>query len=70
MACGKFSVIIKKLCQKIVDGEDMPEELWKTSIVVPIFKGKRNVINCGAYRKVKLLEHATKTVERELDNSS
>ena len=26
------------------------------------------VMDCGAYRKVKLLEHAMKTVERELEN--
>ena len=41
MASGKFGVIIKKLCQRILDDEDMPEE-WKTSrpTVVPIFKGK------------------------------
>ena len=25
-------------------------------------------MDCGAYRKVKLLEHAMKTVERELEN--
>ena len=50
MASGKFSVIMKKLCQKIVDGEDMPEK-WKTSVAVPIFKGKGDVMGCGAYRK-------------------
>ena len=27
-------------------------------------------MNCGAYRKVKLLEHAMKTVGRELENRS
>ena len=26
MASGKFGVIIKKLCQRILDREDMPEE--------------------------------------------
>ena len=55
---------IKKLCHKIMDGEDIPEK-WKTSVVVPIF---RNAMDCGAYRKVKLLEHAMKTVERELES--
>ena len=39
MARGKFGVIIKKLCQRILDGEDVPEE-WKTSVVVSIFKEK------------------------------
>ena len=44
----------------------MPEE-WKTSVVVPIFKGKGDVMDCGAHRGVKLLEHAMKKVERELE---
>ena len=35
----KFVVIIKKLCQRIVDSEDMPED-WKTSVIFPVFKGK------------------------------
>ena len=39
MSSGKFVVIIKKLCQRILDGEDVSEN-WKTSVVVPIFKGK------------------------------
>ena len=40
----------------------MPDE-WKTSVIVPIFKGKGHVISCGSYRGVKLLEHAMKIVE-------
>ena len=39
ISSGKFVVIIKKLCQRILDGGDVSEEL-KTSVVVPIFKGK------------------------------
>ena len=66
MASGKFGGIIKKLCQRILDGENVPEE-WKTS-VVPIFKGKRDVMDCGAYSEAKLLEHAMKTVKRVLKN--
>ena len=36
---GKFVVIGKKLCQRILDDEDVSEK-WKTSVVVSIFKGK------------------------------
>ena len=36
-------------------------------MVVPIFKGKGNVMSCGSYRGVKLLEHAMKIVERVLE---
>ena len=67
MASVKFGVgVLKKLCQRVLDGKGMPEE-WKTSVVVPIFKGKGDVIDCGAYREVKLLEHAMKIVERVLE---
>ena len=45
----------------------MPEE-WKTSVVIPIFKGKEVVMDCGAYKEVKLLEYAMKTLERVLEN--
>ena len=68
IASGKFGVgVMKKLCQRVLDGKGMPEE-WKTSVVVPIFKGKGDVMDCGTYRGVKLLEHAMKTVERVLEN--
>jgi len=55
-----------KLCQRVLDGKGMSDE-WKTSVVVPIFKGKGNVMNCGAYREVKLLEHGIEIVERVLE---
>ena len=65
---GKFGVgVIKKLCQRVLDRKGVPKE-WKTSVVVPIFKGKGDVVDCGAYRGVKLLEHAIKIVERVLEN--
>ena len=67
MASGKFGVgLLKKLCRRVLDGKSMPEE-WKTSVVVPIFKGKGGVMDCGAYRRVKLLEHAIKIVERVVE---
>ena len=40
---------------------------WQTSVLVPIFKEKRDVRNCNAYREVKLLEHVKKIVERVLE---
>ena len=44
----------------------MPDE-WKISVIVSIFKGKSDVMSCGSYRGVKLLEHAMKIVERVLE---
>ena len=68
IASGKFGVgVIKKLCERVLDERGMPEE-WKTSVVVPIFKEKEDVMDCGSYRGVKLLEHAMKIVERVLEN--
>ena len=68
IASGKFGVeIIKKLCQRVLDGKGMPEE-WKTSVIVPIFKGKGDAMDCGVYRRVKMLEHAMKILERVLEN--
>ena len=68
IASGKFGVgTIKKFCQKMLDGKGMPEER-KSSVVVLIFKGKEDVMDCGACRGVKLLEHEMKIVERVLEN--
>ena len=41
----------------------MPES-WKRSTVVPLYKGKGNVLECGNYRTIKLLEHEMKVMER------
>ena len=44
----------------------MPDKC-KTSVIIPIFEGKADVMSCGSYRGVKLLEHAMKIVERVLE---
>jgi len=33
-------------------------------VVLPIYKGKGDPMECGSYRGIKLLEHAMKAVER------
>ena len=58
--------VMVEVCQRVLDGRGMPEER-KTSVVVPIFKGKGYVMSCGAYRGVKVLELAMKIVERVLE---
>lgn len=66
-ASGETGIsVVAELCQRVLDGEGIPEE-WKTSIAIPIFKGKGDVLNCGSYRPVKLLEHDMKIVERVLE---
>jgi len=41
----------------------IPED-WKTSVVLPIYKGKGDPMECGSYRGIRLLEHAMIVVER------
>ena len=67
VASGKIGIkVMMELCQRLLDGRGMPDE-WKTSVIVPIFKGKGDVMSYGSYRGVKLLEHAMKVVERVLE---
>ena len=47
---------MEKVCQK--NGKQ---------VLLSIFSGKGDVIDCGAYRGVKLLEHAMKIVVRVLE---
>ena len=37
-----------------------------TSVEIPIFRGKGDIMNCGMYRCVRLTEHSMKIVERAL----
>ena len=67
VASGEIGVkVMMELCQNVLDGRGMPDD-WKTSVIVPIFKGKGDVMSCGSYRGVKPLEHAMKIVERVLE---
>ena len=66
VASGVIGVkVMIELCQRVLDGRGMPDE-WKFSVIVPIVKEKSDVMSCGSYRGVKLLEHAVKIVERVL----
>ena len=58
--------VMLQLCQRVLNEKGIPHE-WKTSVVVPIFKRKGGVMNCGSYRGVNLLEHSTKIIEVVLE---
>jgi len=45
----------------------IPED-WKSSMVLPIFKGKGDPMECGSHKGIKLVEHAMKVVERIFEN--
>ena len=67
VASGEIGIsVMMELCQGVLDGRGMPND-WALSVVIPIFKGKGDAMSCGAYRGVKLLEHAMKIVERVLE---
>jgi len=53
---------ILALCNGIVKEGSIPED-WKSSVVLPIYKGKGDPMECGSYRGIKLLEHAMKVVK-------
>jgi len=59
--------VILDLCNGIVNEGCIPED-WKSSVVLPIYKGKGNPMECGSFRGIKLLEHAMKLVERIFEN--
>ena len=58
--------VMADICQKVLDGFGISAE-WALRIVVPIFKGKGDILNCSCYGAVKLLEHGMKVVERMLE---
>ena len=52
-ASGEIRIdVMVELCQSVLDGRGMSDE-WALSVVVPIFKGKGDAMNSGAYRGVK-----------------
>ena len=67
VASGEIGVkVMMELCQRVLDGRGMPDE-WKTSVIVPIFRRKGDVMSCGSYNGIKLLEHAMRIIERVLE---
>ena len=60
-ASGEIGIgVMEELCQGVLDGRGMLDE-WALSVVVPIFKRKRDAMSL---RGVKLLKHAMKIVEK------
>ena len=58
--------VMTELCSYMLDGKGFPED-WKSSILVPLYKGKGDARECGSYRGVKLLEHGLKVMERVVE---
>ena len=60
------SRVLMELCQMILDGKGMPTD-WASNVIIPISKGKGDIVNCGMNRSVKLLEHVMQIVEKVLE---
>lgn len=43
--------VMMELCQCVLEERRMPID-WKMSVVVSLFEGKGDVMNCGAYTRV------------------
>ena len=62
------NMCVKELCgvaNGLLIGENMPVNK-KRSTVVPLYKGKENVLECSNYHTIKLMEHGMKVMERVL----
>ena len=51
---------------EIMETEKMPEE-WRDSVLVPVFKNKGDILDCGNYRGIKLMAHTLKMWERVIE---
>ena len=54
------------LLQKISEQAKIPEE-WRDSVIVPIFKEKGDIQDCGNYRGIKMISHTMKIWESIID---
>ena len=51
---------------RLLQGEKMPDE-WRRSVLVPLYKGKGDIKECGNYRGIKLMSHSKKLWERVIE---
>ena len=54
--------VLTRLFNKILTSVEMLRE-WKRSVLVPIFKNKRDAQNCSSYRSIKSMSHIMKLWE-------
>ena len=64
---GKMGIeFLTRLFNILLMGERMPEE-WRRSVLIPIYKNKRDTQCCGNYRGIKLMSHTMKVWERIIE---
>ena len=52
--------------KRLLRGEKIPDE-WRKSVLVPLYKGKGDIKECGNYRGIKLISHTMKLWERIIE---
>ena len=61
---GKMGIkFLTRLFNRLLMGEQILEE-WRRSVLIPIYKNKRDAQCCGNYRGIKLMSHTMKVWER------
>ena len=54
------------LVNRLLRGKKIPDE-WRRSVLVPLYKGKGDIKECGNYRGIKLMNHTMKLWERIIE---
>ena len=57
---------VTELCNSIVREGKIPND-WRKSLMVKVYKGKGDALECGSYRGIKLLDHVMKVLERVVE---
>ena len=52
---------------RLLQREKMPDE-WRRSVLLPLYKGKGDIRECGNYRRIKLMSHAMKLWESVIES--
>ena len=60
------SIWATDVCNSVVKEGKIPQD-WCKSWMVNVYKGKRDALECGSYRGIKLLEHVMKILERVIE---
>ena len=56
----EWNFLKEKALNKITEEKRMIPDIWRKRILIPIFKNKVDIANCGNYRGVKFMYHSMK----------
>ena len=57
---------LTRMFNRLLMGERMPEG-WRRSVLIPIYKNKKDAQCCESYRGIKLISHAMKIWEKRIE---